>query len=215
MSKNKPFLRPQKRSYMPRPVNEQEVRQRFLIVCEGIETEPNYFEQFRVPGLVIQLERTGRNTISLVEEALRLRQQGKYDQVWCVFDKDDFSIDQFEQAIQIAINNRMKVAYSNQSFELWYVLHFYYMQNAVGRADYIKMLSGPNCLGFKYEKNNPKMYQILLSKIDIGIKNAKRLLGEYDPCRPGRDDPSTRVHELVLELQDQAKPFQSRSKKTV
>jgi len=208
MPKNKPFLRRQIRSYMQRRVNEQEVRQRFLIVCEGTKTEPIYFEQFRVPGLVIQLERTGRNTISLVEEALKLRREGEYDQVWCVFDKDDFSIDQFEQAIQVAVNNRMKVAYSNQAFELWYVLHFCYMQNANGREAYREMLN--RFLGFKYEKNAPRMYQILFSKMDTAIENARRLIEEYHPCRPGRDDPSTRVHELIQELREQAKPLMKR-----
>ena len=205
MPKNKPFLRRQTKSYMQRRVNEQEVRQRFLIVCEGTKTEPNYFEKFRVPGLVIQLERTGRNTVSLVEEALKVRREGEYDQVWCVFDKDDFSIEQFEQAIQIAVNNRMKVAYSNQAFELWYVLHFCYMQNANGREAYREMLN--KFLGFKYEKNGPRMYQILFSKMDTAIENAKRLIGEYHPSRPGRDDPSTQVHELVQELREQAKPL--------
>ena len=194
---------------MQRHVNEQEVRQRFLIVCEGTETEPNYFEQFRVPGLVIQLERTGRNTISLVEEALNLRRKGEYDQVWCVFDKDDFSVNQFEQAIQLAVGNGMKVAYSNQAFEIWYVLHFCYMQNANGRKAYQKMLD--RFLGFKYEKNDPRIYQILLSKMDSAIENSKRLLEEYHPSHPGHDDPSTRVHELVLELREQARPFTKRS----
>jgi len=207
MRKNKPFLSPKTRSYTQRSVDEHEIRQRFLIVCEGKKTEPNYFEQFRVPGLVIQLARTGRNTISLVEEAINLKQEDDYDQVWCVFDKDEFSINQFEQAIQVAINNGMKVAYSNQSFELWYVLHFCYMQNANGRAAYIRMLSRPDFLGFKYKKNNPDMYQILLPKINIAINNARRLLREYHPPRPGRDDPSTLVYKLVLELQEQAKPL--------
>jgi hypothetical protein len=102
----------------------------------------------------------------------------------------------------------MKVAYSNQAFELWYVLHFCYMQNANGRVAYRKMLD--KFLGFKYEKDDPRMYQILLSKMDKAIENAKKLLEEYDHPRPGQNDPSTRVHELVLELREQSKPFTNR-----
>lgn len=205
MTKHKAQFRRRKRSYMDRRVDRISTRQTFLIVCEGTETEPKYFEKFRVPSKVIQVEGTGMNTVSLVKEAIRLREDGEYDQVWCVFDKDDFSSDQFEQAIQLAHKNGMRVAYSNQAFELWYVLHFCYMQNAIGRADYRKMLD--KYLGAKYEKNNPEMYQFLLPKMDTAIENAKRLLNEYNPHSPGRDDPSTLVHELVIELINQAKPL--------
>lgn len=40
-----------------RRVGTREVRQRFLIVCEGEQTEPNYFRAFQVPGLVVKIER--------------------------------------------------------------------------------------------------------------------------------------------------------------
>jgi len=39
-----------------RRVGTREVRQRFLIVCEGEETEPNYFRAFKAPGLVVKIE---------------------------------------------------------------------------------------------------------------------------------------------------------------
>jgi len=58
------------------------------------------------------------NTLSLVNKALELRKEGEYDQVWCVFDKEDFPIDQFENIIHRANENGMQVAYSNQAFEL-------------------------------------------------------------------------------------------------
>ena len=45
-----------------------------------------------------------------------------YQNVWIVFDKDDF--DDFDQAIQEAINRGYNVAWSNQSFEYWLYLHF-------------------------------------------------------------------------------------------
>ena len=43
--KDKSFLRPKARSYMQRRVDELPIRQRFLIVCEGEKTEPNYFKK--------------------------------------------------------------------------------------------------------------------------------------------------------------------------
>lgn len=209
MKGNKPQFSPRKRNYMDRAVDTTETRQRFLIVCEGEKTEPKYFEQFRVPGLVIEVQGIGRNTISLVKEALKLREADEYDQVWCVFDKDDFPVEQFETAIQRALDNGLRVAYSNQAFELWYVLHFEYLHTAIDRNAYMKKLGG--YLGFEYKKNNPNMYRLLFAKKDTAIRNARQLLQEYQPSRPSRDDPSTCVHELVLALSEQSRPLSRRS----
>ena len=208
MPQNRSQFAARSRNYMQRTVDAVETRQRFLIVCEGSKTEPNYFKQFRVPTLIIQVEGTGMNTLSLVNEALRLREAGEYDQVWCVFDKDDFPIDQFENAIQRATDNGMRVAYSNQSFELWYVLHFEYLHAAMDRKAYMRKLNGH--LGSEYKKNDPNMYRNLNRKKDDAIRNAQRLLKEYQPCHPGIDDPCTTVHELVIALQEQAKPLSRR-----
>jgi len=191
-----------------RTVDTVSVLQRFLIVCEGKKTEPLYFEQFRAPGLVIEAKGIGMNTVSLVKEALRLQGEGTYDQVWCVFDKDDF--EKIDDAIQFAHSRGMRTAYSNQAFELWYVLHFCCMQNALDRKAYIKMLERKEHLGFKYQKNDPRLYELLLPKINIAIKNAQKLLREYGKVKPSLNDPSTTIHKLVMELLEHAKPISER-----
>lgn len=203
--RNKPFLRPKSRSYMQRRVDEFSIRQRFLIVCEGEKTEPNYFRKFRVPQLVVQVEGLGMNTIRLVQRALDLREHGEYDQAWCVFDKDDFPDRNFNEAIALAERNRIKVAYSNQSFELWYVLHFHYMNNAIPRKDYIKMLNVE--LNHNYEKNSTSIFDELRQRQATAIRNAERLLSQYSPAQPSSDNPSTTVHKLVQQLLEHSKPF--------
>lgn len=190
---------------MQRRVDEYPTRQRFLIVCEGEKTEPHYFEKFRVPSLVVNVEGLGMNTVSLVQQALVLRDIGKYDQTWCVFDKDDFPARNFNEAITLANRNRVKVAYSNQSFELWYVLHFCYMHTAINRTDYMKILDKE--LGHEYKKNSTTIFDELYQHQAIAIKNAKKLLGQYQPSRPSKDDPSTTVHKLVEQLLEFSKPF--------
>ena len=205
MKKAKSFLRPKVRSYRQRRVDELPIRQRFLIVCEGTKTEPNYFRKFRVPQLVVQVEGLGMNTISLVQRALELREQDEYDQVWCVFDKDDFQDRDFNAAIALAGRNGVNIAYSNQSFELWYVLHFHYMDNALPRVDYMKMLSKQ--LKHDYEKNSTAIYDELRSRQETAIKNAQRLLSQYHPVAPSRDNPSTTVHKLVQQLLEHSNPF--------
>lgn len=46
----------------------------------------------------------------------------RYDEVWCVFDRDDH--ERFDDACQMARGNGFKLAVSNPSFELWLLLHF-------------------------------------------------------------------------------------------
>src|SRR5688500_13892816 len=68
-----------------------------LIVCEGENTEKSYFDQFRLTSAQLITLGKGYNTLSLVAEAIRLSQlpDVNYEQVWCVFDKDDFQANDF------------------------------------------------------------------------------------------------------------------------
>jgi RloB-like protein len=186
------------RGYYPRKVNTREVRQRFLIVCEGEKTEPNYFSSFRVPKKVIDVQGLGENPSRLVESALKLKNEEKYDQVWCVFDRDDWSPKDFNAAIKKAKNQNIRVAYSNESFELWYVLHFEFLNTGIPRSDYIQKLN--RFLKQKYQKNSESIYEELFEKQHVAIKNAANLIEQYNPRSPDLDNPSTTVHLLVQEL---------------
>ncbi len=81
-----PKKRNTSRGYSPRKVKIREVRQTFLIVCEGEKTEPNYFINFRGPKVKIKIQRGEKNPCHVVEKARELKEQEDYDQVWCVFD---------------------------------------------------------------------------------------------------------------------------------
>jgi len=115
--------------------------------------------------------------------------------VWCVFDKDSFSDEAFGNAINKAKAKGYKVAYSNEAFELWFLLHFHYYDMALGRDDYIVKLT--EHIKRKYRKNDLFMYEILLSRQEKAIKNAKKLLSKYIPVNPSNNNPSTTVFELV------------------
>ena len=95
-----------------------------LIVCEGKNTEPSYFNNFKLSSATVKSIGEGYNTVSLVQRAIMLSQRKVYDQVWCVFDKDDFDDADFNSAINLANQNNFGVAYSNQAFEYWIILHF-------------------------------------------------------------------------------------------
>lgn len=73
---------------LERPAAELTENPSILIVCEGENTEPSYFNQFRITSAKVKSVGEGYNTISLVNRALELARQGNYDRVWCVFDKE-------------------------------------------------------------------------------------------------------------------------------
>ena len=117
----------------------------FLIICEGANTEPEYFRAFRLASASIKVMGKGMGTTPLVQEAISIRQYeehlGKiYDQYWVVFDKDDYSEDDFNGAIRLAFKGGFQVAYSNQAFEYWLLLHFNLYQGTIPRAKYADML---------------------------------------------------------------------------
>lgn len=186
------------RGYSRRRINAREVRQRFLIVCEGEKTEPNYFNSFRVPTVVIDVRGFGVSPRQLVDKAMSLRNEDEYDQVWCVFDRDECSADDFNGAIQRAQSNDVQVAYSNQAFELWYLLHFHYYHAPMRRQDYVERLNG--LLDRPYRKNASDIYDLLYERQSDALANAERLSRQYRPTNPATDDPSTTVHLLVQQL---------------
>ena len=168
------------------------VKQTFLIVCEGEVTEPEYFNAFRLTSANVKAVGKGMNTISLVNEAIVIKEQEKrkgrsYDQYWVVFDKDNFADSDFNAAIQKAQGNGFKVAYSNQAFEYWYLLHFNLYQGAIHRSRYADMLT--NLLGFKYGKSrgdSMKVFNIIYPKTRIAIDNAKKVISQFDGSNPAK-----------------------------
>jgi RloB-like protein len=188
------------KSHLNRRKPSRNQRITMLIVCEGEKTEPNYFRGFRVAeihNVDINIHGTGYNTLSLVNEAIRLKEQQGFDSIWCVFDKDDFSNSDFNSAISKAHSNGFSVAYSNQSFELWYILHYKYLTSDLHRDRYCKLLS--KCLGFPYKKNDRDTYQRLLSMQETAIANSEKLLQSHSG-NPATNSPSTTVHLLVKAL---------------
>jgi hypothetical protein len=190
--------KPSGRGYRARPVETREPLQRFLIVCEGAKTEPLYFQTFHAPAVVLDIYDMGFDPLKIVQEALAQRTEADYDQVWVVFDRDEVPADRFNQALNLAKRNHIRVAYSNQAFELWFLLHFQYCDVALTRQDYVTKLS--KLLARPYGKKDLALYQELESRQNQAIQHAQRLQAQYNPANPAVDDPCTTVHLLVQEL---------------
>lgn len=184
----------------------------FLIVCEGTKTEPNYFRAFEniLPrySLDIEVVGTAKNTLQVIDETISRRNnsQKKYDSVWAVFDKDSFPADHFDNAIKKGNAHNIKCAYSNEAFELWYILHFVYLNTGISRLDYQKQiehhLKQKTEKKFKYKKNDQNMFSLLKEhgSQKHAILRAKKLEKLHVGTKFHEQNPCTRVYALVEEL---------------
>lgn len=151
----------------------------------------------------------------MVNETIKLSRLNEYEQVWCVFDKDNFKANDFNSAINLAESNGFKVAYSNQAFEYWLLLHFEDHQGgAMSRQDYDdKINSYINPMGISYDGKGNKIvtrefFELLEGIIpetkvirrDIAIKRAKRNYDRFNHSSPATEESSTKVFELVEEI---------------
>jgi hypothetical protein len=166
-------------------------RTRVLIVCEGAKTEPAYFLRFPAAEVIdLEVVGPGLNTDGLVAEAIKRRNRAEADghafnEVWCVFDRDSFTPQNFNRALRLAENERIRFAVSNEAFELWYLLHFDFHDAGISRATYEARLT--RALGVPYRKNIPDMYERLKERQPAAIRNAEKLLNRYVPWNPARD----------------------------
>jgi len=183
-----------------------------LIVCEG-QTEKCYFESFPVLGLTIKaVNLKGQSKIKLVEETKKIIKNNKdvsYNEIWCVFDMDvkrgKSEYAEFDNSIIKAKNLGYRVAYSNDSFELWFYLHYNKTFASHNRIFYYSELS--KLFDLNYKKNGKllvncqKNYQRLImdpnASQDLAIKRAKELFDEQKHLKFHEQNPVTKVYELV------------------
>lgn len=201
-----------KRTYQPENGEEK----RFLIVCEGQNTEPEYFKSFPLPVTSMNCFGLGASKTKLVEMVIDLKKEDEHQQeeVWVVFDMDiqhrnakKIKAD-YENAIALAKSQNIKVAYSNDAFELWFLLHYQYFDNQWTRYEYYDKLSELwNC---NYEKVGKEIafaatiYQRLQEDRNAdqtqAIRRAEKLLENQKDANYAEKNPATNVHSLVEEL---------------
>lgn len=179
-----------------------ESRQKFLIVCEGKKSEPNYFNwlqrRWRVNADVKIIGAAG-NPEGVVKHAIEYKNPPSgshaYDQVWAVFDKDDFSDECIHKAFNLAEQERIHLAFSNESFELWYLLHFNFRDTPIGRVELCQKLT--ENLGRKYEKNECEPFSIISHLLLNAMRHASKLAQiNGEKCA----NPYTGVYLLVAEF---------------
>ena len=143
-----------------------------LIASEGTETEPQYFGAIQKiintkyrDRIQLKVEGIGDNTVNLL---MKVRQYVQnygivFKHVWIVYDTDDFPAENIDVVAQLCKEYSAQgetiyhAVWSNQCVELWYLLHFMYMDTDIDRSRYWPKLSDwlKNIGAGSYEKNRP------------------------------------------------------------
>jgi hypothetical protein len=213
----------QKAEELERQRRERAKGPRLLIVCEGMKTEPYYFEEFcevhqlRTPRVRIAPGEEGSSPDCVVAYAETLFDEDaqlgpdRYDQMFCVIDRDKHLT--FKSAIkrieELAADDKPFVAIpSFPCFEYWLLLHFTYTRqsfHAAGKRsicdNVIRELRKQSGFG-GYAKAQKNIYSLVKEKTDTAIKHAE--WAEKDANQTGQSNPSTCVHHLIKELQQLA-----------
>ncbi len=201
----------------------QGVRQpgrRFLVVCEGEKTEPNYLQEIqalmRIYTANLFVTHAGvTEPRQIVDAAWQFFHEGKgkfrpkaADVVLAVFDRDQHRT--YNDALDFASTldarkpkNDEKQAVrilaipSHSCFELWPLLHFKDQQTPIHRHDAFDQV---RCFVPGYDKGMCGLFAKMKEHLPNALERAYRLAERFDPRTEG---PWTGMHMLVHLLLDE------------
>ena len=205
---------------MPRRSKQLAVRDEFLILTNGRQTEKNYFEAIRANYksiFKISVKFLNDDPVALVNHAIA--EKTGQNRVWCVFDKDEFTTVSIEQAMKTAKANEIGVAFSNIAFEVWLIDHF---EKCCNEKDADRLFAEMDQLlkvnGYSkgYSKEDKQMMEeILMPRLDEAVHNADVVMQtrvlQYQQTHRGDNYPVcdwnsfTSVHKLIEALKLETK----------
>ena len=203
--------RPRKNASLRRKSSGFETRV-ILIVCQGRETEKNYFKALRnyygKEGIDIKIKDESPSRMMEFAEKYCTYEKIRYIETWLVFDKDDTPPDIFNKIVRETDGKRgYGSAFSNPCFELWICLHYQLMGchfNQKKCQEEIKKLFLKHEKR-EYKKNDTKIFETLKDKMKTAIDNAHKLHTKHKNTLPSEANPSTTVHLLIKSLEKKAK----------
>lgn len=193
------------KGYHPRKERTRKPKRRVYIVCEGEKTELKYFNGFkeRNSGVeIIPVHSKYTDPISIVNFAEERIDKwdidfDEGDGVWCVFDVDENSSSDIKKASDLASAKKIKIALSNPSFEIWFLLHFKDVFSHISRQDVILDLKD-YIKGYKKNKDvNPIVFPLTHKAIPRAEKLNQTHKNNNIPIFSAESNPSTQVFELV------------------
>lgn len=212
MARRIPIAQPRPNRSFRRSAGHKPPRTITLVVCEG-ETESEYFNAARLKfelttaEVILAENNVGSAPISVVQCAeAKCKEQGGYDHVFCVFDRDGHeSFDRARVKIAaLAARERdplpIREAISIPCFEFWVLLHFERTDRPFHRCDeVIQQLRDRHIPG--YVKADATVARNLMDKLDTATGNAVWLQARAADIG---DNPSTSIHHLIRHFQQAA-----------
>lgn len=125
------------------------------------------------------------------------------DQVWCIFDVDDFykeDGDHFLKLIKQAHENNIRIAFVNECFEHWILLHFKKIDSQISRGAEIEKAINAEFKkrGLGRYKKNMNIFKILLPYQQDALKNVEDI--DWPSALGDSGNPSTSFHILINEI---------------
>ncbi len=195
----------------------------WLVVCEGKQTEPNYFtgaidainetikeDKYK---LKVEVKGMGMNTLSLVksvDDIISNIEKCKnsiipYDKVFVVFDKDSFTKDSFDNAVYMCKEKGYIPLWSNQAIEYWFLLHFNHIDSHMDRTLYQSKLNEyfkKAKLEYKYKKNDKTIYSKLIKygSLEEAKNRARNIYFKNRENTPSNSESCTTVYKFFDEI---------------
>lgn len=199
-----------------RRINHRPAHPKIFVFSHTERAEIEYFQEFKQElktPLLVPKKILCREPDELLTKVIAWKNtkdnfnENDGDEVWCIFDVDEFYTKNPElliQTINQAEKNKIKIAYANECFELWILLHFDAPTSSIKRgSDLAKKIQSyfkKHKLG-EFKKNQHVFQQIIPFQIEA-IANSKKLFAQYskqnwDKKLGKEGNPSTNIHLLV------------------
>ncbi|OEC02797.1 abortive phage resistance protein [Lysinibacillus sphaericus] len=177
------------------------VRKTILIYCEG-ETERIYFEQLRIlkrsKMVSVKIKNVKRSAIKLAQHAFRDSSYQYFDEVWVVFDKDDLTEKQLEEVNVFCEEKDIHIAYTNEAFELWLLLHFEVVDVSEKYPRAVLNNKMEEHLGvthyFRHKADESIIAPIAL-RHEVAIRNCSKMMSFRNT--ESRENPYCNIHDMI------------------
>jgi hypothetical protein len=207
-----------------RRVGNRRPKARFILFCEGKNTEPEYFDYLRrtVRDALVEVSIVGAvgTPFTIATKATERRKDAqrspardsfeKYDRYWAVFDRDEHP--KFKEAVQLCEQNGVEVARSNPCFEVWLILHIQDYDKPCSRHDAQRHL-GSIHKPYKSDKRKLVDSAVLVASIELAEKRAKKQCDRRKVEGSEYSAPSTTVGILTNAIRNAG--LRSQEKKTI
>jgi hypothetical protein len=190
----------------------------FYVIAEGERTEFGYFDwlnkiygprcNFQIRTLLPRVRQNGLMPFRVLEHACRLADEPDLKQIWGLFDHDGRN--EIDQVCLRGKPDRVHLALSHPSFELWLLLHlreFTPGDRQHGKSELIiDKLRNAHPVFADYGRRKKRIdkphFEALMESNGIrnAVRRARRLSRHFGHETPSQRDPSTEVYRLIEAL---------------